>query len=122
MKINRTITGWLTLAMLPTMTRFKMKMPQFFLLLFVAGVAVAARQPTAPHFTSISVSGTTLTLKAVNGLSGGQFVLLGTTNVALPLSQWTPLLTNKFDSNGSLNLSTNIINPTAQQQFYMLKQ
>jgi len=119
MKINRTITGWLTLAMLPTMTRFKMKMPQFFLLLFVAGVAVAARLPTAPHFTSISVIGSTLTLKAVNGTVSGQYVLLGSTNVSGP---WTAILTNKFDSSGNLNLSTNIINPAAPRQFYMLKQ
>jgi hypothetical protein len=42
-----------------------------FPLLFVAGAAVA-RPPIVPQFTSISVNGTTLTLKAVNGTSGGQ--------------------------------------------------
>jgi hypothetical protein len=91
----------------------------------VASVQTAALQqssPTRPQLTSISVSGTTLTIQAVNGTASGQYVLLGTTNVALPLSQWTPILTNNFSSGGILNLSTNIINPAVPQQFYMLEQ
>ena len=74
-----------------------------------------------PHFTSISVSGTTLTLNATNGTPGGQYTLLGSTNLALNL--WTTVLTGTFDSSGTLNLTaTNLINPAAPQQFYMLKQ
>jgi hypothetical protein len=89
-------------------------------------VQTAALQQSAPsgkpQLTSISVNGTTLNIQAVNGTASGQYVLLGTTNVAKPLSQWTPILTNQFDGSGTLNLSTNIINPAAPQQFYMLKQ
>ena len=92
----------------------------------VASVQTAALQQSAPsgkpQLTSISVNGTTLTLKAVNGTASGQYVLLGTTNAAKPLSEWTPLLTNQFDSGGCLNLCTNIINPAAPQEFYILKQ
>jgi hypothetical protein len=92
----------------------------------VASVQTAALQQSAPsgkpQLTSISVNGTTLNIQAVNGTASGQYVLLGTTNVAKPLSQWTPILTNQFDGSGTLNLSTNIINPAAPQQFYMLKQ
>jgi hypothetical protein len=92
----------------------------------VAYVQTAALQqsspPGTPQLTSISVNGTTLTIQAVNGTASGQYVLLGTTNVALPLSQWTPILTNNFSSGGILNLSTNIINPAVPQQFYMLEQ
>ncbi len=75
-----------------------------------------------PHFTGISLSGTTLHLSATNGANGGQYVLLGTTNVALPLSQWTPILTNSFDGGGNLNLSTNILNPVVSLEFFRLKQ
>ncbi len=75
-----------------------------------------------PHITSISVSGTTLNISATNGAAGGQFVLLGSTNVALPFSQWTRILTNNFDGSGNLTLSTNIINPGVPQQFYLLSQ
>jgi hypothetical protein len=77
---------------------------------------------TPPHITGISVSGTTLTISATNGAAGGRYVLLGTTNLATPFSQWTPVLTNNFTANGSLNLSTNIINPALPQQFFLLSQ
>jgi autotransporter-associated beta strand protein len=77
---------------------------------------------SAPRITSVSLSGITLNLTATNGAASGQYVLLGTTNIATPLSQWTPLLTNTFDAVGNLNLSTNIVNPVRPQQFYILSQ
>jgi len=86
----------------------------------VLGVAVGTK-PT-PRITSISLSGTTLTISGTNGSPGGQYVLLGSTNVALPLSQWTPLLTNFFDVNGHINLSTNIVNLALPLEFYLLSQ
>ena len=73
------------------------------------------------HITSIGLSGSTLTLKAANGLTNGTYYLLMSTNVTLPLSQWTPVLTNAFDQNGNLSLSTNIINPADAQKFYILQ-
>jgi autotransporter-associated beta strand protein len=89
----------------------------------IVGLTLTVVPPTQPpRITSIRVSGTTLTLSATNGQSGGRFVLLGTTNVALPLSQWTPVLTNTFDGSGNLNLSTNIINPAVPQRFYLLSE
>ncbi|MDR3456282.1 MAG: hypothetical protein P4N60_02460 [Verrucomicrobiae bacterium] len=75
-----------------------------------------------PRLTAISVNGTTLNLSAVHGSNSGQYVLLGTTNLTKPLSQWTPILTNYLDGGGNLNLSTNILNPAVGQQFFMLKQ
>jgi hypothetical protein len=78
--------------------------------------------PPPLRITSISMSGTTLNLTAENGVDGGQFMLLGSTNVAMPQIQWTPILTNRFDGSGNLNPSTNIIDPTVSQQFYILSQ
>jgi hypothetical protein len=86
-------------------------------------VLTAAPPPAQPaDFTGISVSGTTLNISATNGVGNGRYVLLGTTNLMTPLSQWTPILTNKFDGSGDLNLSTNIINPSLPQQFYLISQ
>jgi hypothetical protein len=119
MKTNQTITKWLALTALATLTRFKIKMLQLLLLLIVAGAAVAITTPTIPQFTGISVSGTTLTLKAANGTPGGQYVLLASTNVAGP---WTAILTNSFDGSGNLNLFITNSNPAVHQQFYMLRQ
>jgi hypothetical protein len=85
-------------------------------------ILTAVPVTTPPRFTSIGVSGITLNISATNGATGGRYVLLGTTNVAKPLSQWTPLLTNNFDGSGHLNLSTNIVNPALPQEFYILSQ
>jgi hypothetical protein len=73
-----------------------------------------------PVITSIAVSGTTLTVTA-NGPANGAFVLLQSSSMTLPLTQWTPALTNTFDGNGGLNLSTNIVSPADSQQFYILR-
>ena len=48
-------------------------------------------------------------------------LLLTSTNVALPLTNWTPIATNRFDGSGQFNL-TNGINPGVPQQFYILSQ
>jgi hypothetical protein len=75
-----------------------------------------------PVITGISVNGPTLTLTATNGAYGGKYTLLESVSLALPLSQWTPVLTNTFDGSGDLNLSTNIINPNNPQEFYLLQE
>jgi hypothetical protein len=78
--------------------------------------------PPSAHITRISLIGMTLTIGATNGPDGGQYRLLESTNVALPLSQWTPILTNYFDAGGNLNLSTHILNPRQAVQFYILSE
>lgn len=78
--------------------------------------------PPSPTITSVKVSGTTLTITATNGAFNGNYVLLQSTNVALPRSQWTPVLTNSFDPSGNLNLTTNIVNPANPVEFYTIEQ
>jgi len=75
----------------------------------------------APRITAIGLAGRTLTITATNGADGGQYVLLESTNLTLRLNQWTPLLTNDFDANGNLRLSTNLLN-LAAAQFYILSE
>jgi autotransporter-associated beta strand protein len=87
----------------------------------INGVATVSGLTTPrPIITHIGVSGTTLTINATNGVANGQFVLLESTNLTLPRAQWTPVLTNLFDSNGNLSLSTNIINGGIPVEFYIL--
>jgi hypothetical protein len=86
-----------------------------------SSVDLSIAPPAVPHITSIAVNGTTLSLTATNGNPGSQVVLLGSTNLALPFSQWTPLLTNNFDSGGNLSLSANIVNHAVPRQFYILR-
>ena len=57
----------------------------------VSLVLTAVAPPPQPaHITNVSVSGTTLSLSATNGVDGGRYVLLGTTNLTLPLKPVGP--------------------------------
>ena len=77
-------------------------------------------KPT-PHFASISVSGTTLSLSASNGAANGVWTLLQSTNVAVPLSLWQTNTTGNFDSSGNVSISIpNAV--TNLQEFYILLQ
>ena len=81
--------------------------------------------PTPPSFQNISLSGTTLTIQGGNGTPDGQYVVLATTNLTLPLAQWQPVVSNAFDGAGNFNASfglTNTINPNAAQEFFALLQ
>ena len=76
---------------------------------------------SAPTITRIALAGPTLTIMASNGPANAGFVLLGSSNLTLPLTQWVPVLTNSFDSSGTVHLSTNVISPSNPQQFYILR-
>ena len=83
-------------------------------------IVVGSGSPSLPHITQIGLSGTTLSLSAVNGTAGGGWTLLQSANLALPLSQWETNSTGSFDGNGNLsvslpNVATNAI------EFYLLK-
>jgi hypothetical protein len=54
------------------------------------------------------------------GLSNATYYVLDSTNLSLPASQWTPVLTNQFDINGNFNF-TNAIDPNAVQNYYQLQ-
>jgi hypothetical protein len=84
-------------------------------------IIVGSVPPSIPHITSFNLTGTTLTISATNGAANGTYYLLMSTNVALPISQWTSVLTNTFDGGGDLNLSTNIVHPDDVQEFYILQ-
>jgi len=82
---------------------------------------ITATLVLAPIITSIAVNGSTLTFTASNGPANGSFILLQNPNLSLPRSQWTPVLTNSFDGNGAITLSTNVVNPANPRQFYILQ-
>jgi hypothetical protein len=75
-----------------------------------------------PHITGLKLSGISLSITVTNGTAGGTWTLLQSTNLTLPISQWTPVLTNTFDGSGNLNLTTNIVNPANAQDFYILEE
>jgi uncharacterized repeat protein (TIGR01451 family) len=81
--------------------------------------------PTVPpHIGSFSLASGNIVINATNGVSGGTYYLLGTTNLARPLNQWTPLATNIVNTSGTTSAftftGTNVISPGVGQQFYIL--
>jgi len=74
--------------------------------------------PVQPHLSRVNLSGTSLVLSGNNGTAGWSYIELTSTNLALPLSQWTPVITNSFT--GSSFSVTNTVDPSARQGFYIL--
>jgi alpha-tubulin suppressor-like RCC1 family protein len=75
-----------------------------------------------PVLSSALSSQSNLQFNATCGF-GGNFYLLGSADMTLPLSQWLPLATNSVTVRGSNNYSvtlTNAFNPGGQQ-FYILQ-
>ncbi len=83
----------------------------------IISVVAAASQPAISY---TAVSGGSLIFGGTNGTANGTYYVLTSTNVATPLANWTPLLTNSFDANGAFSV-TNGISPTTARQFYLLK-
>lgn len=75
-----------------------------------------------PAITGISLSGTNLVIKGSNGLSNRTYQVLASTNVALQLSQWSPVATNVLNANGNFTIiATNVVNPSFPQRFFTLR-
>jgi T5SS/PEP-CTERM-associated repeat protein len=72
-----------------------------------------------PQFSSLSLSGANLVISGTNGPTNGTYRVLASTNVVLPVTNWTALLTNQFDGNGNF-VFTNAINPGVPIRFYRL--
>ncbi|MEI8043941.1 MAG: hypothetical protein WCL11_21200, partial [Verrucomicrobiota bacterium] len=74
-----------------------------------------------PEFDSAAWSGTNLVLRGSNGVSGTPYCLLTSTNAALPMTNWTPVLTDVFGPGGSFS---NILPPDPAEavRFYRVRQ
>jgi autotransporter-associated beta strand protein len=81
--------------------------------------SIAAIAILPPYITSISLSGSSLVIRGTNGTPGQQFTTLTSTNIVLPLSQWTPIATNTF--NGASFSVTNTVTSSAPQNFFALR-
>jgi hypothetical protein len=97
----------------------------------LSGLPAAARKvrwfsgpPTwlAPGVTGFEVAGASLVFTATNGLSGGTYYVLTSTNLTTPLSQWLPVFTNLLVAGGNFTLTaSNTFVPGSPRQFYVLR-
>jgi len=79
--------------------------------------------PTEPaNILSVSVLGTNIVVTGTNENGGAIFhyAILSSTNLALPISQWTVLSTNGFNANGTFSF-TNKITGSQPSTFFTVK-
>ena len=73
-----------------------------------------------PQFGIVNLSGTNLIFNGTGGPAGSNYVMLASTNLALPLTNWTALATNTFDGSGWFYY-TNPVSPAKPRQFFIFK-
>jgi hypothetical protein len=74
---------------------------------------------STPVITTTSLSGGNMILSGTGGAPGALYLVIGSTNVALPLASWQPVATNLFSASGNFTF-TNAVNQSLQGQFLRL--
>lgn len=75
---------------------------------------------TSPTIAKIQIVGGNLVFSGSGGVNSWPYYLLVSTNLNLPVAQWTPIATNQFDSSGNFTL-TNAISTSSSQMFYRIQ-
>jgi hypothetical protein len=85
-------------------------------------VLLVVSPPSPPSFGAASFvrSNGNLILSGAGGATNGTYNVLTSTNVALPLNQWTSIATNQFDSSGNF-IFTNPVQTNVPQRFFLLQ-
>lgn len=83
-------------------------------------VCIAANAKVVPRFATAALLGTNCIFCGSNGLPKGNYYVLASTNLALPLNQWKAVATNPFDAGGNFSF-TNPASTNALQLFYLLE-
>ena len=76
----------------------------------------------APVITGLGLAGTNLVLNVANSVTGGVFTVLASTNLSLPLSNWTALATNTAIGGSFTFTATNAVNPATPGMFFILQE
>jgi T5SS/PEP-CTERM-associated repeat protein len=74
----------------------------------------------APKFATITLSGTNVIIAGTDGTPNAPYAVLTSTNVALPVINWTSIATNQFGPGGEFSF-TNGIAPGIPQLFYRIR-
>ena len=74
-----------------------------------------------PRISTITLSGNDLVLDGTDAIAGMDYVVLSTTDLFTPISQWTPIQTNNIGSSTFQITLTGQFDPAAPQRFYLLK-
>jgi len=73
-------------------------------------------------FTGVKISGNDLVLTATGGNAGDAVTVLTTTNLTLPMAQWSTVTTGNYDGNGNFSYTvTGALGSGLPQQYYRLQ-
>jgi hypothetical protein len=86
----------------------------------IATSLISTAPPAPPIFGRVTSSGTNLIFNGGGGVTNGNYCVLASTNLALPLGRWPRIATNSFSASGGFNF-TNSPAPGAPQTFYQLQ-
>jgi T5SS/PEP-CTERM-associated repeat protein len=73
----------------------------------------------SPHFANVIQSGTNVVISGAGGPTNATYFVLASTNITLPLTNWTRILTNTIDGSGNFTFTTPLT-PGLSQRFYVL--
>ena len=73
-----------------------------------------------PAINGAQISDGQLSMSGQGGTPGWQYLVLASSNTALPISQWTPVFTNQFDANGNFSVVLPV-DPQWSMRFYQLQ-
>jgi autotransporter-associated beta strand protein len=82
-------------------------------------ISVAATTVPRPVITNLVASGSSIVFKGTNGIPNAPYYVMASTNMAVPLVNWTPMLTNRFDADGRFTITLPIV-PDIANRFYSL--
>ena len=83
--------------------------------------AVLTVIPSSPSFGKIiATGGGGFILSGTGGASNGTYYVLSSSNLLVPLANWTSIATDHFDSAGGFSF-TNTAQTNAPQEFYLLQ-
>jgi hypothetical protein len=86
-------------------------------------VKFVVTEPSSPNFGNTRIAnggGGSFVMSGSGGVTNGTYYVLASTNLALPLNQWTSVATNPFDGSGNFNF-TNTPAANSPQVFYRLQ-
>jgi autotransporter-associated beta strand protein len=83
-------------------------------------LGIVSSPTSPPHLGLLGMNGTNWIFSGTNGVPNWPCLLLASTNLTLPLNQWTAIATNTFDGLGNFSF-TNSAGSNGLQTFYVLK-
>ena len=85
-------------------------------------VQVMPPAPPRPGITNLSLSGLNVVLNGTNGQSGRTYNTLMSTNVSLPVNQWTLVGISSLSADGDFSITaTNAVSPNYSAEFFLLQ-